>query len=188
MLFFVKVTVQEFPVLHVFVICFISSLGFGAASHLLLMCAQVLCTMSLVSLWHKSYLHYIRLKEDGTDDLRLLAIFMTPSESKNASDLDTPEESGTKNRWCRFFLWVLLLTERSTTEILSRKLWKQQMVANTRGGMPGNLGKCLIEGAQFDANFYLVERLHIMCMFPDFWLAPSKRGRFEARNCCCYSL
>lgn len=38
---FVKVMVQEFPFLHLFVSCFISSLGFGAASHLLLLCATL---------------------------------------------------------------------------------------------------------------------------------------------------
>lgn len=38
---FVKVTVQEFPFLHVFVSCFVSSLGFGAASHLRLMSAML---------------------------------------------------------------------------------------------------------------------------------------------------
>lgn len=33
------------------------------------------------------------------------------------------------------------------TKFLSEKLWKQQIVANTQGGMPGNLGKRLNEAA-----------------------------------------
>lgn len=41
MLVFVKVTMQEFPFLHVFISCFITSLGFGAASNLSPMCVTL---------------------------------------------------------------------------------------------------------------------------------------------------
>lgn len=102
---------------------------------------------------------------------------MTPTESENVSDVDTLEESGAENRWCWFSLWVLLLTECS--EFLSGQLWKQQIAVNTRGGTPGNLDRNSDEAAKFDVEVYVLERLHIMWMFLDFWLA--------ACNCCRYS-
>lgn len=133
----VEWTVHEFPFLHVLVSCFISSLGFAAASTLPLMCEslKLLHGFCVTWAWRVAVTHFIfalyqaergrvpaasrggtvhsppspftpllkRLKLRRTGDLRwqLLAIFMTPSESENVSDLDTLEESGAKKR---FFL------------------------------------------------------------------------------------